>query len=105
MTQEHATTPGAVWRAIAWVALLLAVTVVVSILSYPKNSGQAGLLAAAGIVIGVLFVFLCCGVGIVCGLFGAHAASDAGDRRFLMILPVFAHAVLLLGMLALMASP
>ena len=77
MTQDNATTPGAVWRAIAWVTLILAVVVVVSILSYPKNSGQGGLFAAAGIIIGVLFVFLCCGVGIVCGILGARAASDA----------------------------
>jgi lipopolysaccharide export LptBFGC system permease protein LptF len=105
MTQDSATTPGAVWRAVAWVTLLLAVVVAASILAYPKNSGQGGLLAAAGIVIGVGFVFLCGVVGIVCGIFGAHAASDAGDRRFLMILPVYANALLLLGMLALIGQP
>ena len=104
MTQEHTTTPGAIWRAVAWVALLLAVITAVPILSYPKNSGQGGLVAAAGIVMGVLFIFLCCGVGIVCGIFGATAASSAGDRRFLMILPVYANALLLLGMLALTAG-
>ena len=105
MTQEHATTPGATWRAVAWVALFLALITAAPIFSYPKNSAAGGLLAAAVIVIGVGFIFLCCFVGIVCGIFGASAASDAGDRRFIMILPVYAHAVFLLGMLASMASP
>jgi hypothetical protein len=104
MTQEQATTPGAIWRAVAWVALLLAVMTAVPILSYPKNSGQGGLGAAAGIVIGVGFVFVSCAVGIVCGIFGATAASSVGDRRFIVILPVFANAALLLGMLALIGG-
>jgi hypothetical protein len=77
----------------------------VPILSYPKGSGQGGLLAAAGIVVGVGFIFVCSAVGIACGIFGASAASSAGDRRFIVILPVFANALLLLGMLALIGQP
>jgi hypothetical protein len=105
MTQQHAATPGAIWRAVAWAALLLALTTAAPIFSYPTNSGQGGLLAAAGIVIGIGFIFLCCFVGIVCGIFGATAAFSAGDRRFLMILPVCANVALLLGMLALIGQP
>jgi hypothetical protein len=101
MTREQATTPGAVWRAIAWVAVLLSVIAAVPILTYPKNSGSGDLLAAAGIVVGVMFIFVSCAVGIACGIFGAVAASNAGDRRFLMILPVYANVLLLLGLLAL----
>ena len=104
MTQEHASTPGAVWRAIAWAALLLAVIVAVPLLSMHANRGSFSLVAGAAAVVGFLFMCLCCAVGIACGIFGAVAASDAGDRRFLMILPVYANALLLLGMLALTAG-
>jgi hypothetical protein len=104
MTQEHGSTPGAVWRAIAWAALLLAVIVAVPLLSMHANRGSFSLVAGAAAVVGFLFMCLCCAVGIACGIFGAVAASDAGDRRFLMILPVYANALLLLGMLALTAG-
>jgi hypothetical protein len=44
-------------------------------------------------------------LGVVFGLFGAAASASIGDRRFVVILPAFANAALVLWFVVLIFAP
>jgi hypothetical protein len=93
-------TAGSGWRAASWMFLILAG---VMHASGPEYDGLTmdGLRAIFGDILGVGFAF----AALACGLAGAARAAEVNDRRFLVMLPVWASFVYLLVFLAIRSAP
>jgi hypothetical protein len=98
-------TPGAAWRAAAWVILAVDVLIVVLLHQLQGQKGSTfDIVAAAVFVAAFLTLIGLTIVGVGAGAVGAKQASDAGDRRFVVILPVLLHVVLLMAAFASLAA-
>jgi hypothetical protein len=93
--------PGTGWRVAAWVAFAMAGAIAGLILTQQTHAWSE-VVAMMG---GVLLVFVVGALGLVFGLFGAAASSTVGDRRLIVMLPVWANAALLLGFVAAVFAP
>jgi hypothetical protein len=92
---------GTGWRVASWWAFGLALVIASQVMTTKsRDMVHAAVLAAAA-----LFMLLVSGLGVVFALFGAAAAASAGDRRFVVLLPVLANAALLIGFLAAIFAP
>src|SRR5262245_9990161 len=84
--------PGTAWRAAAWVAFAVAGLLAWLVLRTPSDD----VVQVFALVGGTLLVLVVGALGLVFGMFGAAASSTVGDRRPLVMLPVWANAALLL---------
>ena len=100
-----AETPGAAWRAATWVILVVDALIVYVLLGLQGQERHGfDIIAAAGFVGGFFALIGMTIMGVGFGAIGAKRAADHGDRRFIVILPVFAHVVLLMWAIATLAA-
>ena len=100
-----APSPGASWRAAAWILLAVDTLTVFLLLQLQAQKGSGFDIIAAAMFVGTFFALIGMTiVGVGAGLIGAIRGSDHGDRRFLVVLPVFLHIVLLVGAFAALSA-
>ena len=100
-----ASTPGTSWRAAAWILLAVNALIVVLLLQLQAQKGPGFDIIAAAMFVGTFFALIGMTiVGVGAGVIGALRGSDHGDRRFVVILPVFLHVVLLMGAFATLSA-
>lgn len=99
--QESGEPLGTGWRVAAWMAFALALLIAWKVIpAKPADMVHGAMLAMAFLL--MLFVGA---LGVVFGLFGAAASASSGDRRFVVILPAFANAALVLWFVVLIFAP
>ena len=100
--QENTGEPlGTGWRAAAWMAFALALVIASQVLTTKARDMVHG----AVLAMGALLMLLVASLGVVFAVFGLAASSSAGDKRFVVILPVLANAVLVLWFVAAIFAP
>ena len=92
---------GTGWRTAAWMAFALALVIASQVLTTKARDMVHG----AVLAMGALLMLLVAALGVVFSMFGAAASSSVGDRRFVVILPVLANAVLVLWFVAAIFAP
>lgn len=92
---------GTGWRVAAWMAFALAVLIAWKVISTKPDDMVEG----AVLAIGALLMLFVGALGVVFALFGAAASAGVGDKRFVVILPVFANAALVLWFVVLIFRP
>ena len=92
---------GTGWRTAAWMAFALAVVIASQVMTTKARDMVQG----AVLVMGALLMLLVAGLGVVFAIFGAAASASVGDKRFVVILPVLANAVLVLWFVATIFAP
>lgn len=92
---------GTGWRVAAWMAFALAVLIAWKVISTKPDDMVEG----AVLAIGALLMLFMGALGVVFALFGAAASAGVGDKRFVVILPVFANAALVLWFVVLIFRP
>lgn len=98
-------TPGAAWRAATWI--ILAVDVLIAFLLTDLQGQERhtfDIFAAAGFIAAFFALIGMTIIGVGCGIVGAVQAFNHGDKRFVVILPMFAHVVLLIGTLGALSA-
>jgi len=93
--------PGTAWRVAAWLAFVIASAMAWLVLM----NGSRDWLQTVAVMGGALLVFVLCALGLLFGIFGAAASSTVGDRRLVVMLPVWANAALLLGFVTAVFAP
>jgi hypothetical protein len=93
--------PGTGWRVAAWLAFAMA-GLIAGLVLMKQTHDWLEVVAMMG---GALLVFVVGALGLVFGLFGAAASSTVGDRRLIVMLPVWANAALLIGFVAAVLAP
>lgn|SRR5688572_8811482 len=100
--QENTGEPiGTGWRVAAWMAFALAVVIASQVMTTKARDMVHG----AVLAMSALLMLLVAGLGVLFAIFGAAASSSAGDRRFVVILPVLANAVLVLWFIGTIFAP
>lgn len=100
-----ASTPGASWRAASWILLPLDALILMLLLQLQAQKGPQFDIIAAAMFVGTFFALIGMTiVGVGAGVIGAIRSSYHGDRRFVVILPVFLHVVLLMGAFATLSA-
>ena len=92
---------GTGWRTAAWMAFALAVLIAWKV----TTTRPGNMIEGAVLAMGALLMLFVGGLGVVFSLFGAAASSGAGDKRFVVVLPVFANAALVLWFVVLIFAP
>jgi hypothetical protein len=101
-SQENTGEPiGTGWRVAAWMAFALAVVIASQVMTTKARDMVHG----AVLAMGALTMLLVAGLGVIFAIFGAAASTAVGDKRFVVILPVLANAVLVLWFIGLIFSP
>ena len=92
---------GTGWRVAAWMAFALAIVIAWNVIrTSPEDMVEGAVLA-----MGALLMLFVGALGVVFALFGAAASAGVGDKRFVVILPVFANAALVLWFVVLIFRP
>lgn len=92
---------GTGWRVAAWMAFALAVLIASQVVTTKARDMVHG----AVLAMSALLMLLVAGLGVLFAIFGAAASSSVGDKRFVVILPVLANAVLMLWFIVAIFAP
>jgi len=99
--QETGEPIGTGWRVAAWMAFALAVLIAWKVISTRPDD----MIEGAALAMGALLMLFTGALGVVFGLFGAAASAGVGDKRFVVVLPVFANGALVLWFVVLIFRP
>ena len=92
---------GTGWRTAAWMAFALALVIASQVMPTKANDMVHGFVLALGALLMLFFSAL----GVLFAIFGVAASAEVGDRRFVVILPALANAVLVLWFTAIIFAP
>ena len=92
---------GTGWRTAAWMACALALVIASQVMTTKASDMVHGFVLAMGALL-MLFVSA---LGVLFAIFGIAASAEVGDRRFVVILPALANALLVLWFVAIIFAP